>query len=376
MRTSIFTFVPAGASAVAGGSTGLLACVGLLALAAVPAAAGPKVVGGPLVVNVSQRSATVVWLVETDQAVLHPPSGGAKVSPSLHVEKTTFTGLQPNTKYDFEVGPDKSKGSFKTPPAAGEPFRFVVYGDTRTRPDAHRAVVQELLKHGVPDFVTFSGDAIADGGDQSLWPIFFDIEKDLLRQTAFFPSLGNHERHSPNWYEYFQQAKPYYSFNWGSAHFAVLDSDLGNVSPNKSVRDASWAEQTRWLEEDLAANQKADFRFIMAHHPPYTAVKSRQGDNPHMTALVPMLEKYHVSAGLFGHDHNYQHYLKNGIHYIGSGGGGAPLYDVDVPPAGITQKVMSIENFVSISVNGKVAKVEAIAVDGKTIDQFEITAGK
>ena len=347
-----------------------------LVLAAASAVAGPKVVGGPIVVNVTQRSATVVWVVETDQAILHPPTGDAKVGPSLHVEKTTFTGLQPNTKYDFEVGPDKSQGSFKTPPGADEPFRFVVYGDTRTRPDAHRAVVQQLLKHGVPDFVTFSGDSIADGSDPSLWPVFFDIEKDLLRQTAFFPALGNHERHSPSWSEYFQQAKPYYSFNWGSAHFAVLDSDLGNVSPSKRVRESYWAEQTSWLEEDLAASQKADFRFLVAHHPPYTAVKSRQGDNPHMTALVPMLEKYHVSAGLFGHDHNYQHYWKNGIHYIVSGGGGAPLYDVNVPPEGITQKVMSIENFVAISVNGKVAKVEAIAVDGKTIDQFEILAAR
>ena len=135
---------------------------GLLVFLAASAMADPKVVGGPIVVNVSQRSATVVWIVETDQAILHPPTGEARVIPSLHVEKTTLTGLQPNTKYTFEVGPDKSKGSFKTPPAAGGPFRFVVYGDTRTRPDAHRAVIKQLLQHGVPDFVTFSGDAIAD----------------------------------------------------------------------------------------------------------------------------------------------------------------------------------------------------------------------
>jgi acid phosphatase type 7 len=321
---------------------------------------------------VTQRTATVAWVVETDQATLHPPTGDAKISPSLHVEKTTFTGLQPNTQYTFEAGPDHSPGSFKTPPPAGEPFRFVVYGDTRTRAEVHRAVMKELLKHGVPDFIAFSGDSIADGTDSSLWPIFFDIERDLLRQTAFFPALGNHDRHSPYWFDYLQQAKPYYSFNWGSAHFTVLDSDLGSVSQSKSTRDTYWAEQCRWLEEDLAGNQKADFRFVMAHHPPYTAVKSRQGDDAYMKALVPMLEKYHVSAGLFGHDHNYQHFLKNGINYITSGGGGAPLYDVDVPPAEITQKVMSIENFVSISVNGKVAKVEAIAVDGRAIDEFEI----
>jgi hypothetical protein len=37
---------------------------------------------------------------------------------------------------------------------------------------------------------------------------------------------------------------------------------------------------------------------------------------------------------------------------------------------------MSIENFVSISVNGKLAKVEAIAIDGSVIDHFEIPASK
>jgi predicted phosphodiesterase len=44
-------------------------------------------------------------------------------------------------------------------------------------------------------------------------------------------------------------------------------------------------------------------------------------DNPHMTALELMFEKYHVSAGLFGHDHNYQHYKKNGVDYFITGSG-------------------------------------------------------
>ena len=91
-----------------------------------------------------------------------------------------------------------------------------------------------------------------------------------------------------------------------------------------------------------------------------------------MTALTPMLEKYNVTAGFFGHDHNYQHYLKNGIHYIVSGGGGAPLYDVDKPPADITVKVASVENFVSVTVDGKVAHVQVIAIDGKVLDDFEL----
>jgi hypothetical protein len=71
-----------------------------------------------------------------------------------------------------------------------------------------------------------------------------------------------------------------------------------------------------------------------------------------MTALMPVFEKYKVTAGFFGHDHNYQHYLKNGVHYFTTGGGGAPLYDVDEPPEGITKKVSRTENFVVVSVKG------------------------
>jgi hypothetical protein len=86
-----------------------------------------------------------------------------------------------------------------------------------------------------------------------------------------------------------------------------------------------------------------------------------------------MLEKYDVQAGFFGHDHNYQHYLKNGIHYLVSGGGGAPLYDVSKPPEGITQKVVSTENFIRFRCDGKTMQVEAIDTDGQKLDAFELT---
>lgn len=334
--------------------------------------AGEKVVGGPYVVNTTSRGATVAWIVESNQVTFQAPAGAAKTAPALRVEYSGLTGLQPNTRYDYDAG--SLKGWFKTPPTGVEPFRFVLYGDVRTRHDVHRRVMAAVLKSGVPDLVVHSGDLVENGKDSAMWANFFDIERELLRQTSFFPSLGNHERNAQEFYDFFQTRQPYYSFNWGNAHFAVINSDVANVSSSKSARDAFWVRQTRWLEEDPAANQKADYRFVVAHHPPFTAVERRQGDNPHMTALTPMFEKYRVTAGLFGHDHNYQHYLKNGVHYVGSGGGGAPLYDVNKPDAAITQKVASIENFVSVSVNGKTAKVQAIDIEGKVLDEFEFRA--
>ena len=349
------------------------AVVLLLRVAVAQSGAGGKIAGGPYVVNVSSRSATVMWLVEDGQVSLGSAPGKAdKTAPVLRPQKVTLTGLRPGNTYFYEAFPGESgNGSFKTPPSGPAAFQFVVYGDTRTRHDAHRSVIAGILKHAEPDFIMHTGDLVADGNDSSLWPVFFEIEGQLLRKAAFFPALGNHERNASNYYGY-MDGKAYYSFDWGNAHFTVINSDLENAAPTKAEREAFWQQQTRWLEHDLDSAQGSGLRFVFAHHPPMTAVKRRQGDNPHMAALEPLFEKYRLTGAFFGHDHNYQHYLKDGIHYFITGGGGAPLYDVDSPPAGITRKVASTENFIVVKVDGNAAHVEALKPDGELLDAVDL----
>ncbi|HTP89181.1 MAG TPA: metallophosphoesterase [Bryobacteraceae bacterium] len=348
-----------------------LLCLALAQLAG----AQTKLAGGPYTVNVTARSATVAWIVETGHATIGAEPGKSDdTAPVLAARKVTFSRLKPGTTYYYDVtGTEEGKGSFRTAPQGDTPFQFVVYGDTRTRHDVHRRVIEALLKNSSPEFVLHTGDLVANGSDSSLWPVFFDIEHELLRKTAFFPALGNHERNDRSFYDFFDHPTlPYYSFDWGNAHFAVLDSDINNVSKSEEARKAFWDEQVRWLENDLQHSQQATFRFAIAHHPPVTAVARREGDNPHMTALMPLFEKYKVTAGLFGHDHNYQHYYKNGVHYLITGGGGAPLYDVDAPPEGITRKVAKTENFLVVDVNGKQAHVRALTPSGETIEVTDL----
>src|ERR1035437_1115524 len=115
--------------------------------------AGQKIVGGPVGVNVTGSTATVVWIVESDQATLRAPGDtAARVSPSLRVEKTTLAGLKPDTRYEYGVGrADGDKGSFNPPPAGPAPFVFAVSGDPPPRHDVHRRVIEAMVKHGVPD---------------------------------------------------------------------------------------------------------------------------------------------------------------------------------------------------------------------------------
>jgi 3',5'-cyclic AMP phosphodiesterase CpdA len=341
--------------------------------ALVRAQAADKLVGGPFVVNASSRTATIVWILQTSDVKLGTsPNDMTRIAPVLRPEKVTLSSLDAGKTYYYDVlGRAEGTGSFKTAPVGPAKFKFVVYGDTRTRHDMHRKVV-EAINRTDPDFVLHTGDLVADGRDTSQWPIFFSIEEQLLRKTAFFPVLGNHERNDPQFHEFFDVRTPYYSFDWGTSHFVILNSDFGNVAASPEAKKAFWAEQERWLEEDLQNSQSADFRFVTFHHPPFTAMKRRQGGNKPVREWVPLFEKYHVSAVFNGHDHNYQHHYKDGVHYIVTGGGGAPLYALDSPIPGVTQKVERAEHFVEVEVDGKQARILAIGLDGSLIDSIDL----
>ena len=79
--------------------------------------------------------------------------------------------------------------------------------------------------------------------------------------------------------------------------------------------------------------------------------------------LEPIFTAGKVQVVLCGHDHNYQHHFANGIHYIVSGGGGAPLYDVrpDTPFVVTARKVY---HYCEIVADGDTMKVRAVEPDG------------
>lgn len=333
--------------------------------------ADDQLIGGPYVVNVRQRSATIGWVLQSSEVKLFADIGGGQplVAPVLRSQRVTYSDLVPGKAYTYEtLG---AKGSFRTAPAGAATFQFVVFGDTRTRHDIHQRIVRAIVK-AAPEFVIHTGDLVTDGHDSAQWPIFFSIEKELLARAAFYPVLGNHERNDSRFYEFFDVQTPYYSFDWGEAHFTALDSDVGSVALSAEARQLFWAEQTRWLEDDLKKSQAAAMRFVVFHHPPFTAVKRRQNEKPLTLELVPLFERYKVTAVFAGHDHNYQRHQKNGIQYVVTGGGGAPLYDVDSPIPNVTVKVDRTENYVIVKVAGEHARMEAVALDGHLIDSVQL----
>ena len=144
----------------------------------------------------------------------------------LHV--AALEGLRPGVQYSYEIACGTGDGRAARSAQrrrARAPFRFVIYGDTRSLPERHRAVSEAIAKEK-PDMVLHTGDLVANGDDWGLWKKeFFDPAEPFLRECAFWPVRGNHEETGALYHDLFVLPNDgmYYSFDWGNAHFVVLD---------------------------------------------------------------------------------------------------------------------------------------------------------
>ncbi len=353
-------------------------CVLSLGLILLPAQdkkpAAEKLAKGPVIQNVQTDRATITWVTSKPAGALRKDGNSAAVTvaePEFH--QLELTGLEAGTPYVWNLneGGVDLKVSFTTAPASDVPFTFVVFGDTRTRHEIHRKVEEKVLSEKA-SFVLHAGDLVSDGFNADDWDKFFEIEKDLLSTVPFYPTPGNHERNAPIYFRYFSFPGGNghrYSFNWGSVHIAAIDTNEIGDSPQ--AKTAFLQEEIEWLRQDLGRNKKP-LTFVFMHHPLYTAVESRRAHAAELAAKIePVLLAGGVTAVFGGHDHNYQHHVKSGIHFIVTGGGGAPLYDVS-PIPGITVKALKTENYVKVRIEQNMAKIEAFDLDGKTIDSFEL----
>jgi len=240
--------------------------------------------------------------------------------------------IEPDTRYQYEVvlhdgvapGLRSPRYSFQTLPTHPETFRFLVYGDTRTYDELHRIVTLSMLEEN-PSFVIHTGDLVNNGNHMPDWDNYFDAKRLLAAHVAYFPVLGNHEYNSPIYYDAYHLpmgggdfSKRWYSFSFGDLFFIQLDSCV----EHEAVR----TEQTRWLEEQLKTHEHMPIKIVSYHHPFWT-------NHPRLYYEESLLEQewrslfeaYGVSIVFNGHIHSYERFVRNGITYVTTGGGGAPL---------------------------------------------------
>jgi 3',5'-cyclic AMP phosphodiesterase CpdA len=339
-----------------------------------------RLVRGPYLMDVTPHSIAVLFEVsepheaEVEVRTVGKPPMRVVSEPAAHHE-ILLSDLSPSTSYHYSVrvGDRLVEADFSTAPSdSSEPVRFLVIGDNRTNAVAHAAVVKASLAEPA-DFVLNTGDMVASGYLEEDWQQFFEIEGELLKRTPLFPTLGNHEYYPEgaglqNFLKYTRVPEAgsgpqtYYAFSYGPVRILVLDSNDDWDRPTP---------QRRWLEDELRsanAHDGIEHILVMMHHGPISS--GYHGGKAGMQAggLVDLLRSERVSLVLSGHDHMYERGDADGLKYIVTGGGGAPLYpDNRVLPS--QQKFEASYHFVRAKVTRERFEITTIRADGSRIEQ-------
>jgi predicted phosphodiesterase len=333
-------------------------------------------VRGPYLQSVTTNSIVVVW--DTDLPSVGEVAygemeeyGSIVADPAVATHHAvTLTGLLPYTGYHYRVvsgGAALSEDAVFRSAAGPEQttFRFVVYGDTRTGHRAHQAIVDRIV--GVePDFVVHTGDLVESGWEVSQWDRFFEIEREMIARAPLFVTFGNHEGSSFYYFDQFHLPgnEKWYTFDYGNARFVCLKVDgESSYGPGST--------QHNWLEETLAANTQP-WLFAVFHIPPYSSVQDSEEDSVRQ-ALVPLFEQYGVDVVFNGHKHNYERNEVNGISYVVTGGGGAPLYAMEEQEPAQAAFTMDF-HFVLVEIDGDRLSASIISDEGELFDEFSQSA--
>ncbi len=300
---------------------------------------------------------------------------GNPLSGWMH--EVRLTGLQPGQTIHYRVlsAPQPTQDASFLVQNDSAPFSFLVFGDTRTDNDTHAQVIATMVRE-VPAslFAVNSGDLVTMGDSENQWLDFFRIEAPLISHTPLLAVFGNHELTlGRTKFQAFFKAPPssssdsdlHYSYDVGSLHLAVAD-----------VYEDQWDPNRAWLEEDLRAS-RAVLKVVVIHPPLYT-FSNHPPDLDLRSWLVPLCQETGVQVVFSGHNHGYEHFFGQGIHFVITAGGGAPLYDVDAHPeydsTGAQRIVgLSAYHFVRGDVSGDTMRLEALSVpDATRIDCFQV----
>ncbi len=236
---------------------------------------------------------------------------------------------------------------------------FVVYGDNRnigiTKNKVHRDLLRQIKKRK-KDFIVHLGDMVLWGW---AWDSFFKDIASADIKVPFFTVRGNHDNLN-QFRNKFKRKKPYYSIDYGMTHLIVLDDNRGFLKN----------EQLNWLIGDFKEHQGYKWIIVLAHKPLYSG--AHWGVRKKLISqLEPLFKKYRVNMFIASHYHSYERLSADGITYIVSGGGGAPLAELrEHIPQLIKHKTRY--HYLLIHPEDEGIAVKAYGIKGDVIDKFVV----
>ena len=246
--------------------------------------------------------------------------GETTVFQGQYCHKAVATGLKAGTKYIYRVGSERQNtwgniSRFITDDGNGK-FSFIAIGDVQASSvqNFYKAslVMDKAVKNN-PDasFIVNLGDFVNDCTNEE-WTWYGDAFEEYNTNYTLVPVAGNHEGNptnklNPGWFANQFNLKPakdslsvngvYYSFDYGNAHFTVLNSN--DMYPMTQA-------QRNWCINDINSSD-ARWKILLLHRAAYSAGKNI--DKPDTVAMrdtiIEIVDETGVDLVLSGHDHMY-----------------------------------------------------------------------
>ncbi|MDB5116431.1 MAG: metallophosphoesterase [Mucilaginibacter sp.] len=384
-----------------------------------------------------------------------------------------LTGLTPGGVFTYRLLKDGKvvfTAEGKAPKSATQSYRFVAFGDIGAETPDQKLLAIRAFK-AKPDLVVIPGDIVYENGliseyRSKFWNVYNADQENaqgapIMRSVPFVAATGNHDSDNRDldkfpdglaYYMFWDQPlngpvgaegnawipalkaseanrKAFldaagdsyprmtnYSFNYGNAHWTVVDSNPYVDWTDKELND--------WVKNDLAspAAKNATWRFVLFHHPGFSSSREHY-EQQHMRLLSPILEAGNVDVVFNGHVHNYQRSFPltftpdkqgtlmvggkdgkivrgrvvpgswkldkafdgktitkpKGIIYLVTGAGGQDLYnpeqndDQDSWQKFTDKFISNVHSLTVADVNGKTLLIKQISAEGKELDTFTVT---
>jgi len=265
---------------------------------------------------------------------------------------------------------------------------FLAIGDWGERGSRGQRRVASAMagaaRRSAPKFVLALGDNFYPTGvasaDDPHWRVSFDaVYTDPALGCPWYAVVGNHDhegdikaqiersRTDARWrmparFYTMTQAVP----DGGIAEFFCLDT-TSIINPVTSPPDSD--DQLGWLDRALAES-RADWKIAVGHHPVFSG--GAHGNTLELVdTLKPIFERHRVAAYLNGHDHDLQHIVAGGIHYVTCGAGSQTRKTRKIDG---TLYAASKLGFMAASLNSSALAFEFVGAAGTTLYRSEIPA--
>ena len=219
----------------------------------------------------------------------------------------------------------------EVPAEKDETWSFVVFSDVQQGYGIFSRLAKNIGNlNPVPLAAFCCGDIVLPSSNEAEWLSFNHCTEPIRQKMPLFIARGNHEENDPAAETIFHQysGNPsdsmYYTHYEQNTCFIVLDTYERGMEGSISGHQFEWLEQQL---DSVSADPSVKHIFLFMHQPLYPQGKHKGEDLTNADDLHQLFLKHiKIRAVFAGHDHIFNRFVKDGINYITTGGGGGRLY--------------------------------------------------